>query len=198
LIVLDTNPCIQSYINDDPLFWDPCGTLYPTCSIDGGSDDFEGECHFHENILKENCSEQYYWFKDKLAGIKEEELLIVIGHHPSYQINNMPFYDLIADSKVDLYLNGHTHLLNHYSVNGVSKYVTTGAGAMVSVGSMNSLNSLNEPQQIKLNSSISHDVKWSQKIAGFTSHTIYVNNNTLTTNYIDYNGNTVYAFTIPY
>ena len=48
---LDSNPCVQDYRNDNPDYWDPCSTKYPSCSFYDTNDDFEGKCKFHENII---------------------------------------------------------------------------------------------------------------------------------------------------
>ena len=61
LIFLDTNPCISAYRSTDPSGWDPCGTDFPTCAPVS-----EGPCHFHENILAQDCAEQLDWLKKAL------------------------------------------------------------------------------------------------------------------------------------
>lgn len=40
-IVLDTSPCVSAYRSSSRSGWDPCGSDYPTCSLDSGNDDFE-------------------------------------------------------------------------------------------------------------------------------------------------------------
>ena len=65
-VFIDTSPCISEYRSSDPYGWDPCGTMYPTCSIKDPSDhhdQFEGPCEFNANILKQDCGVQYAWFK---------------------------------------------------------------------------------------------------------------------------------------
>jgi len=187
LVVLDTNPCIQQYRNDNPKYWDPCGTQYPTCSINNSNDDFEGECMFHENIIAEDCNQQYLWFQNTISKLNTSEWIIIVGHHPVNQINVANFSSLI-DQYADLYLNGHTHLLNYYSYNGKSKYITTGAGSMVlSTG-------LRQPLEKSELESTSVNVIWTKKITGFTGHTI--NGNSLTTKFYDTNGNELYSFIV--
>jgi hypothetical protein len=46
--------------------WDPCGDYYPTCSPGSTDDDYEGPCEFHANIMTQNCTVQYMWFKEVL------------------------------------------------------------------------------------------------------------------------------------
>ena len=92
-----------------------------------------------------------------------------------------PFATLI-DKYADLYLNGHSHLLNQYSVNGKSKYVTTGAGGMVSVKTTTS----DKNDKKYLRSSQTYKTIWTQTVAGFTLHTLNNNGSSLTTDYIDW------------
>eukprot|EP00606_Chrysophyceae_sp_TOSAG23-5_P001134 GSChrysophyteH2.ASY1.ANO1.423.1 assembled CDS len=60
-IFLDTSPCIRGYRQDNPANWDPCSTMFPTCSPGATDDDFEGPCNFHANILEQSCDDQYTW-----------------------------------------------------------------------------------------------------------------------------------------
>ena len=192
LFALDTNPCIQDYRNDNPYYWDPCGSEYPTCSLDDTNDDFEGECKFHENILTQDCTEQFTWFNSSIYQTKllhPNAWIIVIGHHPVYEINVEPFYTII-DQYADLYLNGHTHLLNYYSVLGKTKYITTGAGGMVSVKSAETVEH-GEPGTPDV---VSHDVIWTQRVAGYSRHNII--NNTLITEFIDWKSNVLSSFEV--
>ena len=124
-IFLDTPPCVQDYRNHDPTWWDPCGSDFPSCDpVD------EGRCKFHENILSQSCTDQYDWF-EQLAGVPDDDWLIVVGH-PCYQLDVHDLYGaMMDDGKFDLYLNGHTHLLNQYEINGTTSFVTSGAGAML-------------------------------------------------------------------
>ena len=180
LIVLDTNPCIKTYRDTDPQYWDPCGTGYPTCSIHNSDDDFEGKCMFHDNIIAESCSSQYLWFQNVVTQLNTTEWIIIVGHHPVNEINVEDFGTLI-DQYADLYLNGHTHLLNYYSYNGNAKYITTGAGSMVLTNSLRG----------EISGST---VIWSKKVTGFTGHTI--SGNTLKTGFFDINGNELYSFSV--
>merc|ERR1712072_1519928 len=82
-IFLDTSPCISEYRSSDSSGWDPCGSEYPTCSLKGGSDDFEGQCRFGENILSQDCSKQYSWLQSTLQAAPKDDWLIVVGHHPA-------------------------------------------------------------------------------------------------------------------
>ena len=126
LIMIDTSPCVSDYRGTDQSKWDPCGTEYP-----GPAD-----CVFHQNILKQNCTIQYNWLKDAIQKISNDDWVIAVGHHPADEINVEDMTTLLQEAKVDLYLNGHTHELAQYEVDGNSAYLTTGAGCMVRVDDM--------------------------------------------------------------
>ena len=175
VIFIDTNPCIADYRGDDPSRYDPCGTQYPTC------EPYEGECLFHQNILEQDCSIQYNWLVDIVNNLNMSEWNIVVGHHPINEVNVKDFGSLIADTRIDLYINGHVHDLEHYSINGVEKYITTGAGSMV------------VPKKSKKYIG-SKRMIYKNVITGFTSHTI--SGNTLTTNFWDWQGNNLYSFQV--
>jgi len=131
MIFLDTSPCVSEYRSSSPSRWDPCGTQYPTCSLSGGSDDFEGSCHFHQNIMTQDCGAQLAWFKTKLAAVPKDDWLILVGHHPLDELDVEDFVSAASSHGFDLYLNGHAHTLTHYMIDGIAKYVTSGAGALV-------------------------------------------------------------------
>ncbi len=84
---------------------------------------------------------QIAWLKDTLANASADvKWKIVIGHHPCYtvgpRINN---YDTItmrktlpqifADNKVDVYLSGHEHSLQHLKPEGFCHQFISGAGS---------------------------------------------------------------------
>lgn len=131
MIFLDTSPCVSEYRSSTPTRWDPCGTQYPTCSLSGGHDDFEGSCHFNANILSQSCEAQLAWFKSELAKVPKNDWLFIVGHHPLDELDVEDFVTPAAGHGFDLYLNGHAHTLTHYEVDGKPKYVTSGAGALV-------------------------------------------------------------------
>lgn len=172
IIVLDTNPCVRDYRGDDRKLWDPCGTEYPDCSP------IMEPCRFHENILSQDCETQLAWAKQTLAGIpnNHSEWVFIVGHHKAEEINVADFQTtFLDDPRVHLYLNGHTHNLEHYSINGQAKYMTTGAGGMVIIGG--EANTSND-ETIR-NHAHTRAVKsiWSKIITGFSSHT-FMNNGT--------------------
>lgn len=127
-IFLDTSPCVSEYRSSSPSRWDPCGTEYPTCSVAGGKDDFEGDCHFHANIMSQDCLVQFQWFKRQLAAVPKTDWLIIVGHHPLDELDVQDFVSAADARGFDLYLNGHAHTLTYYMIDGVAKYITSGAG----------------------------------------------------------------------
>lgn len=131
IIVLDTSPCVTQYRSSDPNNWDPCYPTYPTCSPTSTDDDFEGPCKFYENIISQDCSVQYNWFKNTLLAVPKSDWLIIMGHHPIDEVTEKDFISPMQQRGFSLYLNGHTHLLNQYTIDNAGSYFTTGAGAMV-------------------------------------------------------------------
>jgi len=131
MIFIDSSPCVSEYRASSPARWDPCGSQYPTCSLSGGDDDFEGSCHFNANILSQDCGAQLSWFKTQLAAVPKDDWLIIVGHHPLDEMDVEDFVSAAEARGFDLYLNGHAHTLTHYMIDGSAKYVTSGAGALV-------------------------------------------------------------------
>ena len=196
IIVLDTNPCVRDYRGEDRKLWDPCGTEYPDCSP------IADPCRFHENILSQDCDTQLTWAKGVLASIPADrsEWVFVVGHHKADEINVADFQTtFLDDPRVHLYLNGHKHNLEHYSVNEQAKYMTTGAGGMVlslfGFGGHDDATTAASASPVKS--------LWSKTVSGFTSHT-FTNGNggkELTTEFWEttHNNETtkpVYEFTV--
>ena len=191
IIVLDTNPCVKDYRGTDRRRWDPCGTQYPDCSP------IAEPCRFHENILSQDCDAQLTWVQGVFANIQKGEWVFVVGHHKAEEINVADFQRTILDDpRVHLYLNGHTHNLEHYSVNDQAKYITTGAGGMVIIGDENS--GLHH-ESFKRRNTTKLAVKslWSKVVTGFTSHTFNDAGTTLTTYFWDIKQNkSIYSFDV--
>ncbi len=196
IIVLDTNPCVRDYRGEDRKLWDPCGTEYPDCSP------IVDPCRFHENILSQDCETQLTWAKSVLASIPADrsEWVFVVGHHKADEINVADFQTtFLDDPRVHLYLNGHQHNLEHYSVNGQAKYMTTGAGGMV----LSWLGFGRDDDNATSSSSSAVKSLWSKTVSGFASHTFTNGNggNELTTEFWEatHNNETtkpVYKFTV--
>lgn len=178
IIVLDTNPCVRDYRGSDRRRWDPCGTEYPDCSP------IAEPCRFHDNILSQDCEAQLMWARETLDSIRDttsraggaREWVFVVGHHKADEIDVADFQTTILDdSRVHLYLNGHTHNLEHYEINGQAKYMTTGAGGMVVIG---------RDGGGAYTKSVKKSI-WSKVVTGFTSHIFTNNGTTLVTNFWD-------------
>jgi hypothetical protein len=178
IIVLDTNPCINDYRGDDRSKWDPCNYEFPTCGPEPGI------CKFHDNILEQDCSPQLEWFNQTVSDIPPNEWTIVIGHHPAGEINTLNFQPLLSNPKVHIYINGHVHSLQHYSIDNQAKYITTGAASMV-------IPEYKHRANVKNNTKMLFD-----KIeTGFTSHTI-LDDNILINNFWNIDGKLLYSFNI--
>ena len=186
IIVLDTNPCVADYRGNDRAKWDPCGLQYPTC------EPVAEKCRFHENILEQQCKPQLEWFNHTLDSIDaENEWVFVVGHHKANEIDVENFQELLGDNRVHLYINGHAHNLEHYSIDGNAKYLTSGAGGMV-IGHMlreNETTTLHKPGERV------HSV-WLKIVTGFTSHTFMNDNSKVVTEFWDTNQNVIYNMTI--
>jgi tartrate-resistant acid phosphatase type 5 len=185
IIVLDTSPCIKEYRGTDRRKWDPCGSQYPDCSP------IAEPCRFNENILSQDCDTQLTWARQTLDNITSRpgsarEWVFVVGHNKAEEINIADFQTtFLDDPRVHLYLNGHTHNLEHYEINGKAKYMTTGAGGMVFIGDNESKSIVsligNSTPQTKYN------VKsiWKEVVTGFTRHTFMNNGTVLETVFLD-------------
>lgn len=94
----------------------------------------------HESMA-EYVEKQMQWLNETLAEADENvKWKIVVGHHPFYtvgpRINN---YDTLTirkaltqtfeDHKVDIYLSGHEHSLQHIKPNGYTHQFISGAGS---------------------------------------------------------------------
>mmetsp|Transcript_31042 Transcript_31042/g.52442 ORF Transcript_31042/g.52442 Transcript_31042/m.52442 type:complete len:377 (+) Transcript_31042:69-1199(+) len=215
LIVLDTTPCISDYRNDNPQYWDPCSTEYPTCSIYGGDDDFEGECELHKNVLTQSCAKQYLWLKLQLELTPKDDWLVVVGHHPIDEVDVEDFTTLIQEHGFSIYLNGHAHTLTQYTIDGAGAYVTTGAGALVNTADQTHpitaaklagqpiTREMRRQHRFNVNASDTatyddHDYEkvWQQTVAGFTLHKFNSDFTSLTTEFISYTGDVVHSLVV--
>eukprot|EP00467_Chlorarachnion_reptans_P008534 CAMPEP_0114527278 /NCGR_PEP_ID=MMETSP0109-20121206/23522_1 /TAXON_ID=29199 /ORGANISM="Chlorarachnion reptans, Strain CCCM449" /LENGTH=455 /DNA_ID=CAMNT_0001709215 /DNA_START=20 /DNA_END=1388 /DNA_ORIENTATION=- len=205
LVVIDTSPCVQEYRSSSQSGWDPCGSEYPTCSLSSDpSDEFEGPCKFHENIISQDCTAQLSWFKNAMASIPDGDWKIVVGHHPIDELDVEDFTSVLQDAGFDLYLNGHAHTLTQYTVDGSGAYVTTGAGSLVNTadqlgGTPHKDRTRSKTEGVEtVQSPLGHSYKtvWNQKVAGFTFHSFNSDYTELTTDFITYAGEVVHSFTV--
>lgn len=191
LVFVDTNPCIASYRADDPKGWDPCSGTYGECK-----DTPDKECHFHEHIIAQDCQGQYNWLKKTLDAIDKNDWIIAIGHHESDAVNVADFTGLFLDRKINLYLNGHTHALKHYQIDGDKSidWVTSGAGCMVHTHDQDQLKEQCQGVDCKVEGTHKVDELFYKAVSGFTVHTFAEDFSTLTTKILDDTGATIHSF----
>jgi hypothetical protein len=191
IIVLDTNPCVMDYRGNDRAKWDPCSIQYPTCSP------VPGECMFHENVIAQDCKTQLDWFNKTVSDISPNEWIFVLGHHKADEIDAEDFHSILGSNRVHLYLNGHNHNLEQYSIDGESKYMTTGAAGMVMIGSGGITNVKLHDESTEFRHK-KHDVKsvWSKITTGFSSHTFTERGTKVRTDFWDVNQNILHTFIV--
>lgn len=191
IIVLDTNPCVMDYRGNDRAKWDPCSIQYPTCSP------FLGECMFHANVIAQDCKTQLDWFNTTVSTISPNEWIFVVGHHKADEIDAEDFQSILSSNRVHLYLNGHNHNLEQYSIDGESKYITTGAAGMVMIGSSGITNVKLHDESTEFRHK-KHEVKsiWSKITTGFSSHTFIDHGTKVRTDFWDVNQNILHTFTV--
>lgn len=191
-IFLDTSPCVSDYRAESSSRWDPCGSEFPTCSPI-----HEGPCMFHSNILSQDCSKQYAWFEAQIAAVNKNDWLIVVGHHPADEMDVHDFISVMQRHGFDLYLNGHVHALQQYTIDGKEAFVTSGAGAMVNTSDQH-LDPRCAAAHTSGNSSLGHSWKsnWNRKIGGFTLHTFSEDFKSLKTEFVSYSGRVLHSFSV--
>jgi len=180
-VFIDSSPCIAEYRSDNPAGWDPPADEAPL---------------FHPNIIAQDCTAQYNWLKQTLASVNKSDWLFVVGHHPADEIDVEDMTSLMQGATMDLYLCGHSHILELFEVDSKpTPYVISGAGCMVAVP--NSTEPLSKHETRDGSGAFNHTYKaiWSQKVAGFTAHTFSDDFLSLKTDFIDYTGKVVYSFT---
>ena len=210
MIFIDSSPCITEYRSESKEGWDPCGTEYPTCSLSGGGDEFEGPCQFHDNIIAQDCGAQLAWFKKTLAAAPKDDWLFVVGHHPADELDVEDFTTAMQQHGFDLYLNGHVHTLTQYQLDGGGAYVTSGAGALVMShdqlgGTPAKDRTYRKANSVELElladasaapSGHSYKQVFNAKVSGFTLHTFSDDYTQLSTVFLDTHGKTLHSFTV--
>jgi hypothetical protein len=194
LLVLDATPCQKDYVNDDPSKWDPCGSVIPGCP----------GCTFHENVIKQSCSAQLTWMNSIIPSIPADDWKIVMIHAPAGDINEVDLITPLQQAKFDLYINGHVHLLSHYTMDNAGTYITTGAACMVRVPAAQAEKKINIPEakwtpsSCPSSSSNGHScqIVWEQTIAGYTTHSFSSDFSELSTFIYDYDGNLLHTAVI--
>jgi hypothetical protein len=123
LVVLDSTPCMSDYRSSNPRGWDPCGSVIPGCP----------GCTFHQNVIAQSCTAQHQWFQNIVTQIPSGDWKILMAHAPATDVDVMDFIAVQQQAQFDMYLNGHVHLMAHYTIDNSGTYVTTGGGCMVRV-----------------------------------------------------------------
>ncbi len=174
--------------------------MYPDCSPIGPV----GEpCLFHEHILTQDCGAQYDWFLRTLAEVPADDFLIVVAHHPLDELNVRDFVSPLQARGFHLYLNGHVHTLNQYSLDGGRGggiYVTSGAGAMLQTHDQESDAAAAKAAGRSFSSvpppgvdgtRHEYETVWNQPVAGFTLHEFSDDYQSITTEFVSYQGETL-------
>jgi tartrate-resistant acid phosphatase type 5 len=195
LVVLDASPCQSAYTGNNPAKYDPCGTVIPGCP----------GCTFHQNVVAQSCSQQYSWLQGVLPTIPADDWKIVMIHAPAGDIDNEDFTSLLQQAGFQLYINGHVHVLTHYTMDNAGTYVTTGAGCMVRVPSGELKTDVLDPVKAgwtptscsNANPHHTCQVVFEQQIAGYTSHSFSADFETLSTYFYDYQGNLLHTAVTP-
>eukprot|EP01012_Entosiphon_sulcatum_P065816 TRINITY_DN94818_c0_g1_i1.p2 TRINITY_DN94818_c0_g1~~TRINITY_DN94818_c0_g1_i1.p2 ORF type:complete len:323 (-),score=61.20 TRINITY_DN94818_c0_g1_i1:84-1031(-) len=170
-VFLDTNPCIKAYRSTSPSGWDPNTT------------------QFHENIVAQDCQTQVTWLNAELAKVPKSDFLIIVGHHPVYDIDEFDFPPLLEKYGVDLYICGHNHMLELYHIdNSPLDHIISGAGCRVHLNAT-------DADRLPQNPLYATDIIWQEKVAGFATHTLNDAGTALKTEFIDYKGNVIYTVT---
>ena len=194
-IFIDTSPCYKAYRSNNSSGWDPCGDAFPSCDPI-----HEGTCQFHENILSQDCTKQFNWFKKTLTQVHADDWLIVVGHHPADEINVEDFTGAMQTRGFDLYLNGHAHTLTQYAVDGNPAFVTSGAGAMLHTSDQDvqhiAVKVNGGSVQDAVGSGHSYRTVWYDKIAGFTVHTFSSDFLRLKTEFVSHQGEILHDFEV--
>lgn len=197
-IFLDTSPCIKKYRN-----------MMLEVNI---SSEESVKNSFINNILSQNCSEQYEWFRDTLKWyVKMDEKVIVVGHHPIYQIDydddGVNFIDLFQkhDSHILLYLSGHKHRLERYHIkHSKTEFIISGSGCQYE--NNNDKNNVikylfqSENDDDYILEDKMHETVYKNATLGFTNHNVkydkYTNKFNIINTFYDINNEKIYTFSI--
>lgn len=172
-IHIDSNPCILAYRSANSSDWDPPPSEAPL---------------FNSNILSQDCATQLQWLQRQLAAVPREDWLFVVGHHPADEIDVLDFTTAMQNSTIDMYLCGHAHLLEHFTIDSKpTPYIISGAGCMVNVAEQGA-----RPKGASAQGHSYQNV-FSKVVAGFTSHTFSSDFQALETNFITSTGAVIYT-----
>lgn len=190
LLTLDATPCQQDYVSDNPQGWDPCGSVIPGCP----------GCTFHENVISQSCSAQLAWMNQILPTIPKDDWRIVMVHAPAGDINVEDMLTPLQQWGFDLFINGHVHLMAHYTMDNRGVYITTGAACMVRVPDAAKAKGVEMPKLKWTPSSCPEEtnghtcqIVFEQTIAGYTTHSFNEDFTKLSTFIYDYDGHLLHT-----
>merc|ERR1712228_186903 len=128
----------------------------------------------------------YKWLQSTLAAIDKNDWVIAVGHHEADKIDVADVTELLL-GKIQLYLNGHTHAMKHYQIDGNKDidWVTTGAGCMAHT---------HDREMMATTSSHEVDEVFYKAVTAFSVHTFSDDFSTLTTKFLDTSGATIHSF----
>lgn len=122
-VFFDTTPCISDYRSSDKSKWDP----HPPPA--NGSEWNKQHYAFPENLKAEPCQNEA--LVKLLEQMEAKDWKIMIAHHRADQVN-FNLVSLLDKYGVDLYLNGHFHSLEAYTLSGTkTKFLTIGSGCVL-------------------------------------------------------------------
>jgi hypothetical protein len=156
-------------------------------------------------VVAQSCAAQYAWLQGILPTIPADDWKIVMVHAPAGSVDNEDFTTLLQQAGFQLYINGHVHVLTHYTMDNAGTYVTTGAGCMVRVPSGDLKTDVLDPVKAgwtptsctTANKDHTCQVVFEQQIAGYTSHSFSADFQTLSTYFYDYEGNLLHTAVTP-
>ena len=136
----------------------------------------------YADLGMQDTTKQLKWL-DELLSTSKAKWKIVIGHHPVYSTgsehgNTEEMLAVIKPRlekyKVDMYLAGHEHDLQHQQPEGTVDYVVSGAGSSTRPTSIKSM------------------TKFAEAVSGFAAFTCTADS--LTTYFINYKGENIYSY----
>jgi hypothetical protein len=139
--------------------------------------------------------------------IPADDWKIAVSHAPFDELDVEDLTSVLQSAKFDMYLNGHVHNLAQYSLDtDGGTYIQSGAGCMVEIKATLKLMEehpetfVDKHAEYRANvtvTGVGHSYKsvWENKIAGFTTHTFSSDFATLTTTFVDNNGNKIHTVT---
>jgi hypothetical protein len=205
LVVLDATPCQKDFVDDDPKNWDPCGSVIPACP----------GCTFHENVIRQSCSSQLNWLNDILPRVPSNDWKIVLTHAPAAELNVQDLLAPLQKHGFHLFINGHVHLMAHYTMDNRGAYVTSGAACYIQVPNVTSIKSPPHDEHIlgpeapspttwwdsscpkRETSGHTCQIVYEEIIAGYTMHTFSPDFTVLYTSIYNYAGELLHLVETP-